>query len=295
VPTELKSTAEDAGYLLAFRDDNYLVSVTPGSGNAVSDVVSSWNLDSPKAAPTQFRVPDGDNALSPDGAMTYAGDVSTDAVPNYVWDTATGRKIATVPLSLKGSGPISDTGVLAITGLTGVTLWSAHTGAMTGFLPYPAASGADSYSTIAISPDGSAVALTAKAGKTYVFDTRSGAVTATLTEPTPPSLGDPSEFSANGSALAVAASSTTYIWSLSDRSHPVRTLPGFLAFSANGKLAAVSDSATVQLVNIASGKVVRTFIDPNLTNPASVGAFSSDDTELAVGDGSTDYVWNLSS
>lgn len=295
VPTELNSTAEDAGFELAFRGDNYLVSVTPGSGNAVTGVVSSWNLDSPKAAPAQFSIPDGDNALSPGGAMAYGGDVSTDAVPNYVWDTASGRKIATLPLSLKGAGPISDTGVLALTGLTGVTLWSARSGTVTGFLPYPAASGADSYSTIAISPDGSAVALTANAGKTYVLDTRSGAVTATLTEPTPPSPGDPSEFSANGSALAVAASSTTYIWSLSDRSHPVRTLPGFLAFSANGKLAAVSVGATVQLVNIASGKTVRTLVDPNLTNPASIGAFSSDDTELAVGDGSTDYVWNLSS
>jgi WD40 repeat protein len=277
---------------------NRLVSLSAAAGNgAKPDTVSAWNLASPQAAPAQFSVPDGDNSLSPDGSLTYGGDVSTNAVPNYVWDTASGRKIATVPLSFKQDAPVSDTGVLAFTGQTGVTLWNAHSGTVTGFLPYPASYSSPSDATITISADGSLVALTSTTGKTYVWSSRTHEITATLTEPAPSALGENSEFSADGSTLAVQASSSagtssTYIWNLADHSVP-RALHNFLALSANGKLAAVANDSAVDLVEIASGKVVRTLHAPSGTGPVSVAAFSRDGTKLAAGDYNVNYTWNL--
>jgi serine/threonine protein kinase len=292
IATELNSVAGNAGYILAFRGGNSLVSLSaPGNGNDPC-VISSWDLASPQEAPAQFNVPDGDNALSPDGSLAYAADVSTSDGPSYVWDTASGRKIATVPLSLKNVAPISNTGILAFAEQTGVTLWDAYTGTVTGSLPYPASFNPANSGTVAISPDGSAVALYSSTGEIYVWNSQTHDITATLPNPPFVTGAGTFEFSDDDSTLAVQVNSSTYIWDLSGQSH-VGTLQHFLALSANGKLAAVAAGSVVNVVDVASGKVVRTLHEPSGQSPATVGAFNSDDTKLAAGNLNVDYVWNL--
>lgn len=289
----LSPVKDGAEYALAFNGDGNLAGI---GFNDSSGFIYSWDMSSPQGKLSQFNGPRSDVALSADGSMVYGALNGTGTA--HVWDTASGHVIASLPPSL---GAISNTGIAALLASGTIDLWNVHAGKVTGTLVIPAGVLLEN---VSISPDGSTVAGTAVTGKVYIWTTRTGALSKVLPNPgpvAPSDMGQSSVFSTDGSTLAVDTPFAIYVWKLSGYSlvGTLRTPAApsdslyFLALDSKGNLAAVvTGSGSVNLVDIASGKVVRTITNPGYS--AENAAFNSSDTKLAVGYGTANYIWSIS-
>jgi WD40 repeat protein len=176
-----------------------------------------------------------------------------------------------------------------------ILLWDARSGALRATLTEP--DGAVPLNA-EMTPDGKVLAAVAPGHDIYLWDTASGRVTRTLTDP----AGNDSlekvhgefQFSADGSTLAAAADNgMTYIWHLAT-GHRTAVDGTAIAISPDGSLLAMAtNDGRVNITDTSRGKVITTFATPD-GGPVLCAAFSTDGTELAVGDGSqVVYMWHL--
>jgi serine/threonine protein kinase len=140
-------------------------------------------------------------------------------------------------------------------------------------------------------------------GSTYLWDTSTGQVTSTLTDPAAKGVLAVSP-SCDGTTLAVGdADGSTYLWDVST-GHLIAVLTDpdtgkrgvqAVAFSPDGKTLAVGDSnGTTYLRNAGTGKVTATLADPGSANvDVQAVAFSPDAAMVATGDADgSSYLWD---
>jgi hypothetical protein len=279
---------------LAFGSRDKLVGIEDGW-------IDVWNLGAAQDDPSRRTgLMHPVSTLSPDGSLTATWD-GTQYIE--VWDSFSGNDLAGIAL---GDSPgvvqtasmgLSSNGVLATTDTFSGTidLWDARKGTHIGILT---SRGGAVVQTVAISPDGSTVAGTDVKGATYLWNTGSHSITATLRNPSGDALKlDGISFSpANDGMLAVTINDTTYLWNAINQS-VVASFPSsrFLALSPDGRLIAESGGGNdVDLVDPASGNVIRVYSIPDGNTPtaAAIGA----DGKLAVADVSGSVsVWSSSS
>jgi len=137
------------------------------------------------------------------------------------------------------------------------------TGKVTATLTDPDSGGIDSAknpvfgSPVEFAPDGSAVVIADANGGTYLWNTLTHRVTATLTAPGSDGT-NPAEFTPDGGIIAITA--------------------------LNG--------SSVSLWNASTGKIITTFTDPNTPSVNNPTAFAPDGSILASGGESSTYLWS---
>ncbi len=262
VPVRDRTLSTQAGAQfggVSFSPDGRLL--TAGSGGHAY----LWNLTNGLRLATLDDPGDGAGAeaFSPDGKLLADGDSVLNRV--YLWDTATGVRAAT--LTAPGSGGIdgvafSPDGKLLAAGDSSkhVYVWDVGTGQLTLTLSNASIDGG-----VAFSPNGkllAAAGVTGRGGPTYVWNTATGKLAATLRDP-------------NGQGVNV------------------------VAFSPNGKMLVTGDSSGwVSEFDIAAD-VVSTGASTGLAGPGQHGpinavAFSRDGALLAAADGNGHaYVWDV--
>ncbi|MBO0801609.1 MAG: protein kinase [Nocardiopsaceae bacterium] len=161
---------------------------------------------------------------------------------------------------------------------------------------------------LALSPDGgTAAAVAAGTGPVrhvYVWHlAEPSAPPAVINIPSGLGVSKPSASEAGmplalaGSTLAASDGVTTNVYNLASRRRTATVPAGLLGISPVGPLLATADqqnSATVDLRDAATGKLVATLAIPGEHEPPSAVTFSADGRSLAIGyaDGKT-YVWHL--
>ena len=153
----------------------------------------------------------------------------------------------------------------------------------------------------AFSPDGKLLAAgDDTSGRADLWNTATGALTATLTDQFKESSGDVA-FSPDGTLLATAnGSSGADLWNVASGTLVTRiTQPGYVygvAFSPDGTLLATANGNThAYLWDVATRKLVATFKDPD-PGGLSTATFSPDGKLLLTADGNGDaYVFNVAS
>ena len=208
----------------------------------------------------------------------------------------------------------------------GIHLWDTATGKLTETLTSPDSSelanpNNSATQVVSFSPSGTTLATADGNSNTYLWNTGTGKLTATLTDPNP---GDDTysgagicavAFSPNGTTLAAAdRSGNIYLWGTATEK-PAATLTdpnppgdastggvGTMAFAPNGTTLAVGDTdGSTYVWNTATEKLAATLAEPDLSAAASgtgegategAVAFAPNGIVLAVGDGNT-YLWDV--
>ena len=190
---------------------------------------------------------------------------------SYLWNVATGKPLSTIhdPHSngINGLAFNAASNSYAMADANGnIYLWSAS-----GKLIATLSNGSRDNDRVAISPDGSMVAVGSGGGSTYLWDVAAGqpnpASTSSLHDPGGKSVYGVA-FSPNGSLLAAGdTDGRTYLWDVATgRLAATLTDPGSqglydVAFSPDGRLLAVSDvsgsttDGVVYLWNVATGRL----------------------------------------
>ena len=258
-------------------------------------------------------------SLHDPGGKNVFGDVfSSDTVlatgdsagPTYLWNVTTGELIATLkdPNTIGVNSiafiPSSDSYVVADAN-SNIYLWNASSDKLTATL----SNGNRDNDRVAVSPDGSMIAVGSNGGSTYLWNVAGGKPKST----SPSSLHDPGgknvygvAFSPDGNLLAAGdTDGSTYLWNVATGQLTATFKdPGSqglydIAFSPNGSLLAVSDVSSstgdgvVYLWNVATGKLVRTLESFYNSEFADI-AFSPNGRFLAAGDtiGNVGF-WNV--
>jgi WD40 repeat protein len=230
---------------------------------------------------------------------------------SYLWNVATGKLIAALkdPNSngVNGIAFNSPSDSYAMADANGnIYLWNASSLKITATL----SNGSRDDDRVAISPDGSMVAVGSNGGSTYLWDVAGGKPNSNPTT----SLHDPGgknvygvAFSPDGSLLAAGdTDGSTYLWNVATGQLTATFKdPGSqglydIAFSPNGSLVAVSDVSSstsdgvVYLWSVATGKLVSTLASFYNSEFADI-AFTPDGRYLAAGDtiGNVSF-WNVS-
>jgi WD40 repeat protein len=225
----------------------------------------------------------------------------------YLWDVATGRRIATLmlpadpawntpgawSLAFSPGGNLLAAGNYDIS-KSSVWLFDVNTGRLVATLTAPIAA---DYNSVAFSPDGQMLAAVDQTNRVYLWDVNTGGLAATLS--TPFAAGFTSvAFSPDGQTLAAAAQhdSTVYLWDLGTRSliaalkSPGHNGLSSVTFSPDGKTVAAGDMVNrVYLWDVATHQLAATLTDPEGVAepfwqiPGNVAiAFSPDGKTLAA-------------
>jgi len=165
--------------------------------------------------------------------------------------------------------------------------------------------GTQGVGSVVFSRDGKILAAADESGRTYLRDTGTARLVATLTDPgsNGNGVGASTAFSPNGATLATSdGNDSTFLWNIATgrrittltdpRSQGVTSV----AFSPDGTILATGDENDgISLWDVVAGRRIAT-----LTDGAGGGigvtavAFSPDGTTLAAGDGDGDvYLWNV--
>jgi WD40 repeat protein len=227
-------------------------------------------------------------AFSPDGRMVG---LEYHDGRTGVWDTATGRSIATFPNPPADANALAfshDGRTLAVSASDGSTyLWNIATGHQVAMLAGPA--GTEFVSSVAFSSDDKTLGMTADNDGIYLWDVATRKLTATIVDG-----ADEVAFSPDGKTLAtldLTGGDGLNLWSLATH-HKIARFPASdgrgLAFSDNGAALATGDeSGTANLWGIATHQQVATFTGTTAAFPApemTAVAFSPDGQTIAVGD-----------
>jgi WD40 repeat protein len=168
--------------------------------------------------------------------------------------------------------------------------------------------GTQGVGSVAFSPDGKIVAAADENGRTYLRDTATGRLVATVTDPRSDAspVGASVAFSPNGTTLASSAGNDgTALWDIATGKRITALAdPGgkgvtSVAFSPDGTILATGDqNDRIYLWDAAAGRRITTLTDPAHGAGGGVGvtavAFSPDGTTLAAGDGDGDvYLWDV--
>jgi serine/threonine-protein kinase len=271
-------TIDANGHVYTFAS---MASTTPASLPLARDLVPD--------TPAFFSL-DGTKVLENIGGVCTLGGTTCGTA---IVDIATGQTVVSLPSS--GYAPVgSGTSVAALVtpGGDGVGLTSLSSrGAIDKFV------NPDAHYVIgeAVSPDGNILA-TASDGtdKVYVFDTKTGNVTATLHYGSAAGTVEIG-FSGDGGTLAVNdtyGKDRTYFWHAGPWQRFAEVPAPFAALSPDGKIMASLSGDSVQLWDVSTVKVIGTETNPNGANASSV-VFSANGKMLAVGtDNGTVYAWN---
>jgi WD40 repeat protein/serine/threonine protein kinase len=274
----------------------------------------SPSVHSSPGVPSQPEV-----ALHDPGGKNVFGDVfgsetvlatGDSADSSYLWNVTTGKLIATLKdpnsngvNSIAFNAPSNSYAMADANG--NIYLWNASSDRITATL----SNGSRDNDRIAISPDGSMVAVGSNGGSTYLWDVAGGKPGSNPTT----SLHDPGgknvygvAFSPDGTLLAAGdTDGSTYLWNVATGQLTATFKdPGSqglydIAFSPNGNLVAVSDVSSstsdgvVYLWNVTTGKLVNTLESFYNSEFADI-AFSPDGRFLAAGDtiGNVSF-WNV--
>jgi WD40 repeat protein len=166
--------------------------------------------------------------------------------------------------------------------------------------------GTQGVGSLAFSPDGKIVAAADENGRTYLRDTATARLVATLTDPgrNGNGVGASAAFSPNGATLATSdGNDSTFLWDIATgRRITTRTDPGgqgvtSLAFSPDGTILATgNENDSIYLWDVVADRRIARLADPAGATGIGVTslAFSPDGTTLAAGDGDGDvYLWNV--
>jgi WD40 repeat protein/serine/threonine protein kinase len=276
----------------------------PSSAGAIGHPSARPGAQSGAGAPTAPEV-----SMHDPGGKNVFGDVfGSDTVlatgdstgPSYLWNVTTGKLIATLkdPNAIGVNSiafiPSSDSYVVADAN-TNIYVWNASSDKVTATLSN---GNRDNY-RVAVSPDGSMVAVGSNGGNTYLWNVSGGKPKSTPTS----SLHDPGgknvygvAFSPDGNLLAAGdTDGSTYLWNVATGQLTATFKdPGSqglydVAFSPNGSLLAVSDVSSrthdgvVYLWNVATGQLARALASFYNSEFADI-AFSPNGRFLAVGD-----------
>ncbi|KND25814.1 hypothetical protein IQ63_39550 [Streptomyces acidiscabies] len=259
---------------------------TVQTDNAAKRTVRLWNLtansrtDIATGAPSSVTM-----AFSPRGdllatAAALAANQDYDN-PIRLWNTSTGKLVTTLTGFDNGvqSMVFTPDGKTLAAGAAGdpgtVKLWNVTTGKVTATL-------ATGY-VIALSPDGKTLATSSEFAadhKASLWDVTTGKRIAAL------SAGQPLGFSGDGKLLALMDnSSTVQLWRISDHARE-RTFPGMATakFGPSGeRLALVSETGTVSLLDYTSATPAKTLMPPSSTSEKTQTVdFSTDGSALTT-------------
>jgi WD40 repeat protein len=313
------------GRTLAAVDSNgnfYLWSTTTRTVTATMALLPSQDAPGTGGTPVD---------LSPDDKTLAVGDEDGNT---YLWNTATHTMIATLadpaaPFQQEPQLPIPSNpgppppgpaqGVLSVAfSPDGRTLAVADSDGFVDFYntasadklarPSAIASLPEAAESMAFSPDGQTLAVGDDFGDTYLLDTATRRITATLTDPDGSGGANSVAFSPDGRILAVAdESGHTYLWNTATHTvtatlaepalstNPPLPLLTSAVFSPDGRTLVTcdDDDDAAYLWDITTHRIIATATDPRTQGINSV-AFSSDGRTLATADanGST-YLWAI--
>jgi serine/threonine-protein kinase len=281
VPGGALRTIDANGHVYTFAS---MASSTPTSLALARDLVPD--------TPAFFSL-DGTKVLENIGGVCIIGGTTCGTV---IVDIATARTVVNLPSS--GYAPVgSGTSVAAllIPDNDGVGLTSLSSGGPIDHFVNP-----DAHYVIgeAVSPDGK-ILTTASDGTdmVYVFDTKTGNVTATLHYGSTAGRVEIG-FSGDGGTLAVNdtyGKDHTYFWHTGTWRRFAEVPAPFAALSPDGKIMASISGGSVKLWDVSTGKAIGTQANPKAARASSV-VFSPDGKMLAVGtENGTVYVWKTTS
>ncbi len=276
--------------------ESYALAPTAQAENAVADALEQ-PLDMILAGGSAVH----SVAFSPAGRTVAAGDEAGDVV---LWDTGTGKRLATLAYS-EGGGVRSlafspDGKTLAAGNDNGdVVLWDTVTGKRLAtvndpeeFGPYSA--GLRNVYSVAFSPKGKLLAAGDEAGDVVLWDTVTGKRLATVTDPER-AFAESVAFSPDGKLFAAGDDfGDVVLWdTATDSRLATLAVPeefgalsvgvSSVAFSPNGKILAAGDSAgDVVLWNVATHKRLGEIADGSYIYGV---AFSPNGQTVATGDG----------